>query len=339
MAEEKDWKIEKVDQKRNTVTVKSEGEIYIFTLKNKKIVCLSDIRLDEKIFSVKRTQLYAILARIPSNRLKGRNQEESKRLESLEEFGCYILGNGKLVINYNRDGKIIPSTYEDIASAIRAQEHINNKYLRNTGVAEFFRLFSKLEKLEKVRKVLFDWKNSTPEEISRAEDELNGVADKLKNCRDLLKKEAAQQLEKLIDFTDSSGKKNPGASLACTQAGKSRIEERTVKIKGIDQFVFKRSLALNLEQRQMEFNIIEAIFKLKAVLNSGNKFFENKKGADTKLGLVMYALQSVWLNPYFEKIAEIRKDILEAKLKISKNEIARAKTFIAGAISKLSCIQ
>lgn len=332
------------------------GEEYQFVYRDNKIFCLSAKLLDEETFKKHERQLHAVFRKYQemqnsasknndTDKLKpqpiwSEYEDERTRLKNLKIFGCHVLKNGELLINYKHDGKIKSAAYEDINSAIRAQGHISKGYLDASNEnSEIARLFSKIGSIDEIRQVLFDWKKKTPSEIKNANDILNRLTINLQRCRDELKKEALKQLESSVDFTDSIGRPNPGSSLARTFVAENRLEKRISKSNAIDNHARRRKNVLELELKQMQLNIFEANFILKTVLNSSNKFFEDREGADKKLGQALNRLQSVWLNPYLEKIHEIQKDILEAKFKISKNEIARARTFIAGAISKLSCIQ
>lgn len=253
------------------------------------------------------------------------------------------MAEGKILIVYNHNGKEVENTYKDIDGAIRTQDHIMEKYFSNDTepkkAPEIIRLFSNIEAIGKVRATLFDWKNASKTAISDSDDILSQTAKNLKRCRDELKKSAHEQLEKSAGFIDSTGKKNPGAVLARTCAAEDKIEKRTKKIKAIDRHIAKRKTVLQLEKKQMQLNIIEASFKLKMILHSSEAFFQNKEVVNLRLGQVLYLLQSIWLNPYLDPVKEAKKDIMEAKSIISKDNIDEAKKFISRAINRLLAIQ
>jgi len=318
---------------------------YIFIFVDGHIVCSSAKKLDEMTFKKYRKQFRAIFLenRIIKEAIRGKNTAENTRLNLLKDFHCYVLAKGKVLIVYNHDGKTVENTYKDIDSSIRAQDHIMEKYFSNDTelkkAPEIIRLFSNIKAIDKVRITLFDWKNASETAITASDDVLSKTAKNLERCRNELKKSAHAQLEKSAGFIDSTGKKNPGAVLARTCVAENKIQKRTEKIKAIDQYTAKRKTVLQLEKKQMQLNIIEASFKLKMILHSSDAFFQNKEVVNSRLGQVLYLLQSIWLNPYLDPVKEARKDILEAKNKISKNKIGEAKKFISRAINLLLTIQ
>jgi len=340
MTKDGSWRIDKVDRREGIVTAICDGEEYSFTLKGGKLFCLSEKRLVEEIFNARRQQLFAILKNdVNFKTVHGHSLEENERINSLKKFRCYITPDGKIKIVYKSSDKKRPTTHSSIDNAIRAQNHILENHFGGGETSEIIRIFANMEELKQVREVLFDWCSKEKGEIKRAAQILSRISQNLQRCRDDLKIEAFDQLESAAEFTDSLGRENPGMSLARTLKADEKLEQRIRKTQGIDRFVAQRKAALEIEKRQTQLNIIEAIFKLKIILNSGDNFFKNKKAIDQKLGQVLYLLQSVWANPYFEAIKEAKKDIIEAKAKASKAEFNLARKFIAGAIEKLSCIQ
>lgn len=340
MTKKNDWEIKNVDREKGIVTALCQGEEYSFTIIKDSLTCTSAKKLDEKNFQKYHSQLWAILSPLDIRSISGKSKEEKERIELLKSSNIHILPSGKLRILYHEGSRLIPHNYNDITRAIRAQQHISENYFNgNSENSEIIRIFSNISEVEKIREALFNWRKQTPNEIKSASDTLVRLGLNLKRCRDALKTEAREKLENSINFTDSIGRENPGASLAKTEAATRRLEKRIKKAQANDARARQRRQLLEIELRQMQLNIIEAVFKLKIILNSRDEFFQNERAVDQKLGQVLYVLQSVWLNPYFENIKEARKDIVEAKLKISKKEFNLARKFIAGAAEKLSAIR
>lgn len=260
-------------------------------------------------------------------------EEERRRLKILEKIWCYVMPDGTLNITRmdfcpkTGTKKEIEMPYLDIETAIRAQNHILEKYFGRENlekIGELDRLNFYRSVIQEAHTLFLDWQAVTSEDIKRVKTDLTKAQLDLQQCREQIKVTIRELLKKIGKMEDSLGRKNPGALAARSISAKTKNTTREKSIKRIAIFAASRRQTLFLEKKQIELNIAQAIFILNAMLNSSDIFFQNQRAFSRRLNQALYFLQSVWVEPFSTPAKKAHEFLLQAKKENPRRNIKNA---------------
>ena len=255
------------------------------------------------------------------------NQTERERLRVLSKYKSLILRDGRIKIfktELKRGKKTkTPQIFPDIDTAIRSRDHILENYLSGTS-CELAINTQIAEMIAGANLTLLSWNEVDDLAIEKMEKNIQIVTRLLNRARNHFKVTAHSQLEKIPGIKDVLGRINPSAMAARSATAGASIEKRGDEIVGKVAYTVALRAVLSREKMEMDNNLLSVKIKIKALLNSSVKIYDNKPMIEQKLNEIMSLLRGLWLNPYrpnasdaYYLVARAKKNLLFTSLDLT----------------------
>ncbi len=201
----------------------------------------------------------------------------------------------------------------DIASAIRAQDHILEGYNVNTR-----RRRGERARIQHIRTVctradeLFQrWRSAEPRRRAWLQQRILRVVFDLEFCRNEFKVEVCDQAVAILGFQDGLGRTNPGVMRSRTVKMFTELHRRLMQIDEIAPRIAMRRELLSLERSRMIASLESARANLHLVAchrlfkvedDSADRCLTSMRELDAMsnyIGVALYYLENVYTAPYF----------------------------------------
>lgn len=327
----------KIDGSVSSIIFTWQDKDSTLKLINEKVVCVSGEKIPVAIYKNHSKQFYKILKTkpyLPKDRitLHNKNKNESSRLGALFSVRCYPAADGSITILRNKGDEIIPQRYGSFSKAISAQEIIINKYFGNNNfLGELNKLHDVYGITEEVRTLFKDWRESDDKKRDVLRNKLLTIYNVLSRCTDGYKINVTNQIKNIIKMKDSLDRNNPGAMTSRATCAQNNIDKRKViAIRSANKSALRRHILI-MEEKHTRANILFSTFILSTMLLSNDNLFKNPETVRKLINRAFRLLNSVWINPYHDKIIESWNFLEKAKDCADKNNPHGAKNFVVAA--------
>ncbi len=227
-------------------------------------------------------KLFAKLVSLPhKNRFKrGRNKIKRIFVVPLKE------ARGKLFVTRKAPDRRINSVYRDIYSAKRSHTHILNNYQGTISVddieevGEFKAILNLTDNLQFLISFIQRWKSASSEEKNKMTQLLVDAKDLLQNSQNKLKASASSRVSTSMEFRDSKGRTNPGATAAKLVAMSEELFERLDEILSIKSKISEDSDTLDTIIEPIHGEFRNGTLELGGILT--DEYFEMMQPKDHK---------------------------------------------------------
>jgi len=259
------------------------------------------------------------------NRAMDRAEEFAWLINDLNRCGVFLKASGRLAITRwekpaGQKPKLIRQTVDDLAAAIRMQDHILSNYSLATeqSPAELDQLESIEEVLLQANQLLLRWSQADETAKNELQKQLACIILRLENCRNESKVAAREQAEKVLPLKDSLDRPNPMAFAARTTAALGDLAQRIEELHIIMPYIAMRKQLLLLADRWLrsKFNQAAGLITQVArhqVFRNGRIAAYEPKFIWQRIDRAIALLDNAIISPYYQLAQRIRTELKSAK--------------------------